>query len=227
MGIMRPWSTVAIVPMKPLAQAKTRLSAELSESQRVALGRNLLRRVLRAVLRPMQELSEAPPVEEAWVVGGDPLVKKIAGEEGARWSEDQGADINDTLLRAFQEASDSGKAALYLPGDLPFLRPMDVHSLVVASGHLGNITLAPDRQRGGTNGILVPPSLSPPLRPQLGPDSFSRHLAQAESLGIPVAICYSSGLALDLDTLEDVEAYERMEPRLMETLTSEEDNDAA
>ncbi len=213
--------------MKPLAQAKTRLSPELSESQRVALGRNLLRRVLRAVLRPMKDLSEAPPVEEAWVVGGDPIVRRIAGEEGARWSEDQGADINDTLWRAFQEAADSGKAALYLPGDLPFLGPKDVYNTVVASGRLKNLALAPDRQRGGTNGILVPPSLSQPFRPQLGPDSFRSHLAQASSLGIPVAICYSPGLALDLDTLEDVEAYEEMEPGLMETLTSEEDNNAA
>ena len=219
MGLMRPWSTVAIVPMKPLAQAKTRLSPELSESQRVALGRNLLRRVLGSVLSP-----EAPRVEGAWVVGGDPLVKRIAGEEGARWCEDQGSDINDTLWRAFQRASDSGKAALYLPGDLPFLGPKDVHSMISASVHLGNITLAPDRQRGGTNGILVPPGLSQPLRPQLGPDSFRRHLAQAESLGIPVAICYSPGLALDLDTLDDMKAYEDMEPGLMETLTADEGN---
>ena len=34
-----------------------------------------------------------------------------------------------------------------------------------------------------------------------------------------MAICYSKGLAFDLDTLEDLKAYEYMEPGLLEALT--------
>ena len=214
--------TVVIVPMKPLAQAKTRLSRELTPPQRVALGLNMLRRVLRAVVGLGAGLSGDSPVEEVWVVGGDPDISRVAWEEGATWYEEQGTDINESLWLAFQRAFDSGKAALFIPGDLPFLKPRDIYSIVGASGHLKNVALAPARQGGGTNGILVPPHLPQPFRPLLGPDSFKRHLAQAVSTGLSVVIYYSQGLACDLDTPRDLKAYEYMEPGLLAKLTAEE-----
>ena len=208
--------------MKPLASAKTRLSSGLTPSERVALSRNLLRRVLRAISgfdrgRPVDSL-----VESTWVVGGDPEIRQVAEEEGATWYEEEGSDINDTLWLAFQRAFYAGKAALFLPADLPFLKTRDVHSMVGASGHLKNITLAPARQGGGTNGILVLPDMPHPFRPLLGPESFKRHLAQATSLGLSVAIYYSPGLAFDLDTFDDLTAYEYMEPGLFRKLTEGE-----
>ena len=219
---MRGSGTVAIVPMKPLPLAKTRLSSELTPLQRVALSRNLLRRVLRAIVGPFPGLPGDSVVESVWVVGGDPDVRQVAEEEGATWHEEEGSDINDTLWNAFRRVFDSWKAALFLPGDLPFLKPRDIYGMVGASGHLKNVTLAPARQGGGTNGILVPPDLPQPLRPLLGPNSFRRHLSQATSSGISVAIYYSPGLAFDLDTHEDLKVYEYMEPGLLEKLTREE-----
>ncbi len=218
------YGTVAVVPMKPLALGKTRLAGELTPSERTALSRNLLRRVLRAIAGPAPGLSEGPAVESVWVVGGDPDISRIAAEEGASWFEEMGTDINDTLWLTFQQAFSSGKAALFLPGDLPFLKPKDVHDMVGASGHLKNVTLAPARQGGGTNGILVPSNLPQPFRPLLGPDSFKRHLAQAASSSLSVAIYYSPGLAFDLDTSEDLRTYEYMEPGFLEKLTRERED---
>ena len=218
---MEASTTVAIVPMKSLVQAKTRLSEELTLPQRMALSRNLLRRVLRATVGPASGVAGDSPVESVWVVGGDAAIRDIARDEGALWYEEEGADINDTLWLAFQRAFSSCRAALFLPGDLPFLKPHDVYSLVSASGRLKNVTLAPARQGGGTNGILVPPDLAQPFRPLLGPDSFRRHLSQATELGLSVAICYSPGLAFDLDTFDDARAYEYMEPGFMEMLTED------
>ena len=201
---------VAIVPMKSLSAAKSRLSPDLSAEQRRVLGLNLLRRVLKAVADS--------PVEEVWVVGGDPDVVKVAQEEGARWQEEEGSDFNDTLWQTFQRAFQEGKAALYLPGDLPFLKSKDVHGIIGASGYLRNITLSPSRRDGGTNSILV--TSGTPFKPLLGPDSFRRHLAQAASLGLSVAIYYSPGLGFDLDTFDDLRSYEYIEPGLLEKLTA-------
>jgi 2-phospho-L-lactate guanylyltransferase len=208
--------------MKPLAQAKTRLSGQLTQAHRVALSRNLLRRVLKALAGPVPGLAEASALEGVWVVGGDAEVEQVAWEEGADWYPEEGSDVNESLERAFRRALASGRAALFVPGDLPFLKPRDVHAFVVSAGHLKNVTLAPARYGGGTNGILVVPGLSRSFQPMLGPESFKRHLSQASSSGISVAIYYSAGLALDLDTLEDLRSYEYMEPGLLQKLIGEE-----
>ena len=219
---MRASGIVAVVPMKPLAVAKTRLSEELTPHQRTSLSRNLLRRVLQAAVGPVPGIAEESAVERVWVVGGDPEISRVAEEEGALWYEEEGSDINGTLSLAFQRAFDLGKGALYLPGDLPFLKPRDIYGMVAASGRLKNVTLAPARQGGGTNSILVVPNLPHPFQPRLGADSFRQHLNQATSLGISVAIYYSPGLGFDLDTFDDLKSYEYMEPGLLEKLTAGE-----
>ena len=217
---MKASGTIAVVPMKPLDETKTRLSGGLTAGKRIALSGNLLRRVIRAIVGPGLEVAS---VDGVWVVGGDQRVRRIAEAEGAEWYEEDGTDINDTLWKGFQRAFLAGKAALYLPGDLPFLKPRDVYDMVSASGHLKNIALAPARKGGGTNSILVPPDLPQPFPPRLGPDSFRRHLSQAALFGFSLAMCYSQGLAYDLDTIEDLKAYEYMEPGLLEKLTKGDD----
>ena len=216
---MPPSGIIAIVPMKPLASAKSRLAKDLTDDQRMALSANLLRQVLSVLREPLAGTQDASPVGEIQVVGGDETIRKVSESCGADWFEDEGTDINETLNLSFSRAFEQGKAALFLPGDLPFLKPRDVHGIVGASGHLKNVTLAPARQGGGTNGILVVPGLPQPFEASLGPDSFSRHLAQASSKGISVAMYYSPGMGFDLDTYDDLRTYEYMEPGLMNRLT--------
>ena len=83
-----------------------------------------------------------------------------------------------------------------------------------------NTHFAPARKGGGTNGILVPPDLPQPFPPLLGPDSFRRHLSQAALFGFSLAICYSQGMAFDLDTVEDLKACEYIEPGFLERMTT-------
>ena len=215
---MKAPGTVAIIPMKSLDQAKTRLSSELTASQRIAVVRNMLRRVLWAVNGLGPIFGEASAMDGVWVVGGNVEVGRVANEEGAEWLEDEGADINESLWTAFQRAFGADKASLFLPGDLPFLKSKDVWAMVGASGRLKNVTLAPARQGGGTNGILVPAGLNKPFRPLLGPESFRRHLSQAATSGISVSIYYCQGLAFDLDTSVDLKFYESIAPGLLKEL---------
>ena len=123
---------------------------------------------------------------------------------------------NDTLNQAFERAFDQGNAAMYIASDLPFIKASDVHSVLQASRQQNNISLAPARRDGGTNAILVPHGT--PFRAELGGKSFIKHLSQAANMGISVAICYSPGLGFDLDTPDDLETYEHMEPGLIERL---------
>ncbi len=200
-------STVAvIIPMKPLAQAKTRLESHLSDPQRRRLALSLLAHVLKTVNQARKSSVEGPAVQETWVVGGDSEVRHAAESEGAEWMDDGGQGLNGALELGFHRAAESGKAGLFLPADLPLLAPADVHGLLETSGKLKNLVLAPAGNDGGTNGILLPPQLADTFRFKMGPDSFKLHLEQAGFLGIPVAIYYSAGLAFDLDTPADLEA---------------------
>ncbi len=200
--------TIAVIPMKPLADSKTRLSRKFSTEERGALSLGLLSQVITAL--------RAASVDVFWVVGGDDKVRNLTlGAEGV-WMEELGRNLNDTVAIAFDRVFERGKGALYVASDLPFLKAGDIHSILQATRKQNNISLAPARRDGGTNAILVPPAVQ--FKPELGPRSFLKHLSQAANIGVSVAICYSPGLGFDLDTLDDLEAYEHMEPGLLDRL---------
>ena len=209
--VSEPTNVIAIVPMKPLAQGKSRLSQSLSAEQRADLALGMLRRVVLAI--------KAASVDTVWVVGGDDRVREMTRGLGAECLEELGEDLNDTLKKAFELAFKQGKSALYVAGDLPFLRPADIHSMMQASRSQGNVTLAPARRDGGTNSILVP--LGVPMQPELGQGSFMKHLTQAARLETSVAINSSQGLGFDLDVVDDLETFQHMEPGLLERLSNE------
>jgi 2-phospho-L-lactate guanylyltransferase len=202
---------IAIVPVKPLADSKTRLASLMTVEQRSKLVVGMLTRVLTAI--------REAGIDPVWVVGGDDRVKRIVKNFSVEWFEELGTDLNDTLAKAFDLVFERSCSALYVASDLPFLKPGDLHSLLQASRRNTNITLAPARRDGGTNAILVPPGL--PFRPELGLRSFSRHMSKAAELGISVAICYSPGLGFDLDISDDLETFQHMEPDLLDRLESE------
>ena len=199
---------IAVVPMKPPTDSKTRLAKNFSPEERGDLALGMLRRVIRAL--------QSASVEGFWVVGGDQRVLNMTRTAGGVWLEELGKNLNDTVDKAFDEVSKEGNSAMYIAADLPFLKVSDVHSLLQASRRQNNISLAPARQDGGTNAILVPAGI--PFRPELGPRSFIKHLSQAAKLGVSVAICYSPGLGFDLDTAADLETYENMEPGFLDRL---------
>ena len=201
-------TVVPIIPMKPLSEGKSRLARQLTRGQRAELTVGMLSRVIAAL--------RGAAIELFWVIGGDERVMRLTRNLNGLWLEELGRDLNDTVGKAFDRAFREGYSVLYLPGDLPFIKPSDVHSLLRSSARGNNITLAPARRDGGTNGILVPNGV--PFRPELGQRSFARHLAQAAANEVSVAICYSPGLGYDLDTIDDLESYEHMEPGLLQRL---------
>ena len=203
-------SVIAIVPMKPLSQGKSRLAQSLSAEQRADLVLGMLRRVLLAI--------KAASIETVWVVGGDERVRNLTRNLGCDSIEELGKDLNDTLKKAFALAFEQGKSALFIAGDLPFLKPADVMSMMHSSRRQGNVTLAPARRDGGTNAIMVPHGV--PLQPELGPGSFMKHLTQAARLETSVAVNSSMGLGFDLDVVDDLETFQHMEPGLLERLST-------
>ena len=202
---------VAIIPTKPLHLAKTRLSGLLTPWQRSALSLGMLRVVVGVVLDSR--------MCRIWIVGGDSTIRFATSELDAEWHEDRGTDLNDTLRQSFQLAFASGLTPMYLPADLPFLKLGDVQGLASISDQGQKLVLSPAHRDGGTNAIVAPPGSS--FLPALGVDSFERHKRRAKDLGLSASVYDSVGLGLDLDAVEDLKAYEKMEPGLLLRLTGE------
>ena len=192
----------AIVPMKPLAQSKTRLAGSLGDSERQALSANLFVRVVKAALRSK--------VDRVLVVGGDDAIKEVALGLGAEWSLDCGQGLNACVEEAIANLSKQDTVSIYLPADLPLVTSEDIDALVQASEHGRKLTLCPAERDGGTNAIVVP--VGSQFRPQLGEDSFARHIEHASRLGIEQIVFRIPGLAFDLDTPDDLEYLREIAP---------------
>ena len=203
-------AVIAVVPMKPLRLAKSRLAPALSAKQRAALTLGMLRGVIAA--------ARDAPVSAVWVVGGDDSVRQAAEGMGAAWRQDAAGDLNAALAAAMRDAFEGGCAALYLPADLPFIAADDVGALLRAAEGGARLTFAPARRDGGTNAMLIP--CGSRFMPLLGKRSFSRHKASAAALGIPYAVCDSGGFAIDLDTPADLAACVKAERGFISRLSA-------
>ena len=67
------------------------------------------------------------------------------------------------------------------------------------------VTIAPSRDELGSNAVVCSPPNAVPLR--FGEDSFSPHLRAAEGRGIRPTVLRLPGIALDVDTPEDLAAF--------------------
>jgi len=192
--------TWAVLPAKPLAQAKARLAPVLTPSQRRALASAMLGDVLRA-------LAGVAALEGILVVTRDPAAARIARPYGARIL-DEGEAAGHTAavgLAATTLAAEGCRRMLALPGDVPLARPQALRELLDEHPQAPAVTLVPSRDGTGSNAVLCSPPEALPLR--FGQDSFPAHRAGAEARGLRCRVIVSAGLALDIDEPQDLLAF--------------------
>lgn len=187
--------TTIFIPVKPLADAKSRLAGALEPIAR--------RRLVVEMMTHVLDVARSSRAVEVRVVTQDPELRALCL---GLHEDDPHGDLNLALGRAFESCWASGRAALYLPADLPLVTREEVDGLL-ALGFDGGVVLAPSQDERGTNAILSPPRC--PLLPRLGPDSFVRHLRDAERFGYGTKVLRSPGLELDVDTEADLAAMAR------------------
>ena len=139
----------ALVPLKRLDYAKTRLASVLDPATRV--------RVMRALLDHTLEQVKAAPS----IAVGDARARRpsrrasIAAEHGVAHFDDRGLPWNDALAAAIAEAVTSDAVAI-VSADLPLLTADDVERFVAALTERGAvIARATD---AGTNGVAMQPA---------------------------------------------------------------------
>jgi 2-phospho-L-lactate guanylyltransferase len=187
----------AIIPVKPLRLGKSRLSALLSDNERIELNTDLLKHTL-------QTLRLVSEIDQVLVVSRDPNVLSIVRDHGAKTILEKGAPhLNIALTRATALAQQhSIDGVLILPADLPLLSGEEVQSLIMLAKNPPVVVISPDRREVGTNALLLsPPGL---IDFCFGADSFARHCQQIEASLARLEIIRMPSLAFDLDIPEDL-----------------------
>jgi 2-phospho-L-lactate guanylyltransferase len=190
---------VAVVPVRGLEGAKSRLGGVLDPEERRDLVSKLLQRVVEAA-------AAATGIAEVVVVSPDPAALELAGQAGARPLLQRGAGLNDALVEARADVLGTGPAdLLVLPADLPEVDPAGLAAMVRAVDRRPCVVLAPDRHGRGTNALLLAPAGIVDFA--FGGDSRSAHARAARAVGAAYREV-DAGLSLDLDTPDDLLLHE-------------------
>lgn len=190
-----------VVPVKRFHSAKQRLARSLSPWQRQTLARTMLTDVL-DVLRGLQR------VDGVIVVSDEPALQTRQLAHGVQTVRSPIPGLNPGLAFALSQLGQRGVArALLLHADLPLADSAELQALIDMPKDVA-VTLVPDRHRRGTNAMVLPCVTAPAatLTLHFGVDSLAQHMCGAREHGLPLRVSEMPSLALDIDTLADIDA---------------------
>ncbi|MFH8992445.1 2-phospho-L-lactate guanylyltransferase [Streptomyces sp. NPDC017940] len=186
-----------VIPLKPLARAKSRLAAAAGDGLRPALALAFAQDTVAAAVA-------CPSVRDVVVVTDDARAGRELVALGARVVPDTPADgLNAALAHAALQvrAARPEAAVAALNADLPALRPAELARVLDAAKHFTRAFL-PDAAGIGTTLLTAVPGTE--LRPQFGGASRARHRnSGARELGAAEAGAAPS-VRQDVDTGDDL-----------------------
>ncbi len=187
----------ALVPVKRLDHAKSRLSGVLDPAERRALAKAMLYDVLAA-------LAGVGGLAGILVVTADPEAAATATSFGATvLAEPEEEGLNAAIAHGMAWLEERGKSGvLVVPADIPFVTRPEIRA-VLAALRSSAVVAVPATRDGGTNILAVrPPAM---LTPAFGQDSLARHLAAARTVGAEPRILSLNGAGHDIDVAADLQ----------------------
>ena len=185
-----------VIPLKPLARAKSRLADTAGDGVRPGLALAFAQDTVAAALA-------CPAVGDVAVVTDDPLAGRELAALGAHIVPDEPrGGLNAALAHAAavvrSTRPDSSLAALN--ADLPALRPLELARVLDAAAEFPRAFLADSAAIGTT---LLAARKDAELSPAFGPDSRARHRASGAAELPLIAV---DSVRQDVDTGEDLRA---------------------
>ena len=183
---------VAVVPLKNLKLAKSRLSNILAEGERQAL-------VLAMFDDVLVSLKESHFIEKIFLVA-DKYFNLVADVQMITEIKNRGYD--EAIIEALKDSRvNQAQAMLILPADLPLVSRDELNTLI-RDQEDRSIRIAGARDQDGTNALVMkPPSL---LATSFGVGSFERHKKFAKALSVKIEEINLPGLSFDVDTEKDL-----------------------
>jgi 2-phospho-L-lactate guanylyltransferase len=193
---------IALIPLKPPGEGKQRLSGRLDPASRARIGLAMFRHVV-------AEIGAVAKIETIII-----LSQTVPEGWGGGWVKDRGGGLNAELEDARRFLGRG--PLLVVHADLPLLRSADVE-LLLADAEATGLAIAPDRHGSGTNALALADER--PFAFQFGTGSFAAHRAQA---GARCRVLTRQGLALDVDTPDDLDAAIRCGSEMRQHLAFEQ-----
>ena len=185
----------AIVPVKALAESKSRLFPERARRDVEALSLAMMGDLI-ACLRAVPEIALVA------VVTPDADVARAAEADGARALLRADPGLNPAIEAAGAAVAGEGDGVIVVLGDVAAADPAEIAQLLAAAPERG-VALAPSRD-GGTSALVRRPRDVIPAR--FGRDSAKRHREVAAASGVPLVELALPSLAIDVDRAEDARA---------------------
>jgi len=188
--------TFALVPVRELSSAKTRLAGVLNNKKRAQLTATMLSDVLDA-------LCETRDIHQIVIVTRDVNAARLGVEKGARILWEGGSHgLNPAVTKGVRFADREGAdRVLVVPGDVPLAEPRDLRAILRA-GCGSEILVVPSHDGGGTNALLLRPPGAMPV--SYGRNSFRRHCRMARKRRLKIRILKPRSLQIDVDTPLDL-----------------------
>lgn len=188
-----PW---VVIPIKPLANAKSRLSSILSIEDRRKL-------VLTLFQNTLTKLNNWDQIGGILVISADAAYKNFIVDPGITFlKENQASGLNSSIrLAATYLITQSVESMLVIHADMPFLNQKDLNQFLLKKMVPG-LTIVPDHHGTGTNVMLVSPPDMIPF--SYGENSYQHHIESAQKIGAPVNCFFSEALAFDIDLPADI-----------------------
>ncbi len=193
----------AIVPIKTFDRAKQRLANVLSEEERRSLMLAMARDVL-TCLAKSKRLSGVLIVSRT--VEADALAQTFATE---RFAESPDANLAGALEQATQHliANFDARGVIVVPADVPGIETEELDDVLAAHEQ---VTILPDAENIGTNGLVCSPPLCMPYI--FDGKSFKPHVDGAFAVGITPRIVPGTRFSLDVDVPDDLRKVAQMAP---------------
>ena len=186
-----------VIPVKDIDAAKQRLAGVLDAAERRSLFAAMLSDVLAAV-------AAAKGYDDVALVTRDPEAENLARSHGFKTIMDrENAGHTDAVNVAIEHLIGAGVGGMVtFPGDIPLVTADEIETLLAAHGEARGMTIAPSRDKRGSNAIACTPPDAVPFR--FGSDSFFPHLDAARAAGIEPRVVELAGFGLDIDTPDDL-----------------------
>ena len=189
----------ALVPLKDLVSAKTRLSGVLRPAERRALAQAMVEDVLTV-------LTGHPSIDRVTLVSDDPGADLLACKYGIDVVDEKSLGchgLNPVIDKACDRLMDSeNQQFLVLHGDIPLLSAADIDAVLKAQAESRGLVIGCDLQLQGSNLLAFDKGSRPQF--SFGPGSCSLHSDSSSESGIPVTIINRPGIGLDVDDAADL-----------------------
>lgn len=192
-----------IVPVKSIANGKSRLAPILGRQRRQRLNREMLARTLFVA-------AAVVGMRHVIVVSHCPETRRIAGSLGIRTlREPRGIGLNRGLdLGRRFAVSRGGSGVLIIPSDLPLVFPMDLRHVLRLGRRSRAIVICRDRHGRGTNALYLKRPYK--FRFRFGENSAKAHCDEATMRARIAFYLDTERLGFDLDTPSDYQDLRMM-----------------